>query len=272
LKLKYIYGFRILNSVKPVIIILTVLALMAGLPFASAQGKLCAVYVTGIGCPNCAITDPAVTSGFAADNPDYVVIEYEIYQKNADNYPVADGYFSSYIPQGVRQGVPFLILGTENTYIGRYEVLEAESAIAGMSSNDCPMPDGSSVNFGNLDISSLEGKPNIWTSDRVLVSEGGGAESGLLRDLLFGEDIEAALEGSDYEETEPVPVKLSGSEVNFEHAVQLDGWLFQWNDGNNGSVPVNGGGNGETDASSLYLIAAVIIILIGLVVYLALFR
>jgi hypothetical protein len=255
---------------KSATLILTALALLAGLPFVSAQETVCAVYVTGIGCPNCAVTDPAVTSDFAAANPDYVVIEYEVYQKNADNYPVADGYFSSYIPQGVRQGVPFLILNTGNTYIGRYEVLEAESVITGMTSNKCPLPDGSSVSFSELDINSLEGKPNIWTSDRVLVSEGGGTESALLKELLFG-DVDAVLNGMEYEETGPVPVQLSGSEVAFDNAVRLDGWLFQWNGGDNGSVPVNGG-DGETDASSLYLIAALIIIVTGLVVYLALFR
>ncbi len=262
------------------VIVTMVLVLLATTPPTSAEGKVCAVYITGIGCPNCIVTDPVITSDFTAQNPDYLVIEYEIYHKNFDNYPTADGYFNNYIPQGVGHGVPFLILNANNVYIGRYEVLGAESVIKSMTSNDCPMPDGSSVDFGNLDITTLTGKPNIWARGRVLVSEGGGADNELLKGLLFEEDIAGLLGGLGYEEIEPVPVQLSGSQTNFEHAVQLGGWIFQWNgeglDGNggNGSGDNGGGNNGDAQhAVSFYSVVAILIIIIaGLFVYFKRFR
>jgi hypothetical protein len=251
-----------------------VTAMLALMPFASAEGRVCAVYITGIGCPNCAVTDPEVTSGFTGQNPDCLVIEYEIYQKNADNYPAAEGYFSSYVAPGMPHGVPFLVLGGGSSYVGRFEVLEARSVIGNLSSSGCPMPDGSSVDFGSLDMAALPGKPNIWARERVLVPEGGGGDNGLLRELLFEDDIRGLLGSLGYEEVLPVPVRLSGSQVEFEHAVRLDGWLFQWNDegpdgnGPGGNKPGNGGGNSEENAASLYSIAAVLIIMVaGLLVY-----
>jgi hypothetical protein len=275
LKLKYIYGFRLLNSMKFAAHVATVMVLLALMPLASAEDRICAVYITGIGCPNCGATDPVITSGLTAKNPDYLVIEYEIYHRNADNYPTAEGYFNTYVQAGVQHGVPFLILNTENYYIGRYEVLGAESVIEGMASNGCPMPDGSSVGFGNLDISTLSGKPNVWAMDRVLVSEGGGGGNELLKNLLFEEDIAGLLGDLGYEEVSPVPVQLSGSQAEFEHAVRLDGWVFQWNgEGLNGG-PVNNGGNGSNaqNAASLYSIAAILVIIfIGLIVYFTRFR
>ena len=44
----------------------------------SDNGDICAVYITGIGCPNCAVTDPVVFSEFTANYPNLVIIEYEI--------------------------------------------------------------------------------------------------------------------------------------------------------------------------------------------------
>ena len=259
------------------VLVAMVLVLLAVMPLALAEGKVCAVYITGIGCSNCVVTDPVITSDFTAQNPDYLVIEYEIYHKNFDNYPTADGYFNNYVPQGVMHGVPFLTLNANNVYIGRYEILGAESVIKSMTSNDCPMPDGSSVGFGDLDITTLTGKPNVWARDRVLVSEGGGGDNELLKGLLFEEDIAGLLEGLGYEEIEPVPVQLSGSQVNFEHAVQLDGWIFQWNGkGLNGNGSGDNGGDnnsGAQDAASFYSIVAILIMIIaGLFVYFKRFR
>ncbi len=260
---------------KPIFPLAMMLILLGAIPLASAQVRVCAVYVTGIGCSNCAVTDPVVTSGLTAKNPDYIVIEYEIFHRNADNYMTAEDYFNNYAPSGVPHGVPFLILGDGNSYIGRSEVLGTEGVIVDMISNDCPMPDGSSVEFESLDITALSGEPNIWSKNRVLVSEGGGGDNNLLRDLIFEEDITDLLKGMGYEEVSTVPVQISGSQVNFEHAVRLDGWIFQWNgeglDGNNSG---DNGGNGNAQyAVSLYSVAAVlVIVVVGLFVYFARFR
>lgn len=258
---------------KSALIAAPVIMLLAAVPMASAGETFCSVYVTGIGCPNCAITDPAVISEFTSENPNLLVIEYEIYQKVNENYETSQEYFSSYIPPGVRPGIPLFVLDTENAFIGRYEVLEAADIISGNDSNSCPAPDGSSADFSGLDITTLPGEPTLWSDNRVLVPEEGGGDNELLKQLLFDDDIAGTLKELGYEETDTVPVKLSGGEVSFEHAVQLDGWLFQWNgDGLNSSGNGSGNGNAGNGSNpqevSLYSIAAVVLILIaGLAVY-----
>lgn len=137
--------------------------------FSQAQENyICAVYITGIGCPNCAIIDPVVLSEWTQKYPNLVVIEYEIYKNHEENYPPADKYFKNYIPEGVRPGIPLLILNKENVFLGRFEVLEAENRIKEISENKCPLSEGTSQKFEDLDPNNLSGKPSIWANGEEL--------------------------------------------------------------------------------------------------------
>lgn len=202
---------------------------------------ICLVYITGVGCPNCAITDPVVLSEWTLEYPNLVVIEYEIYKNHEENYPTADEYFENYIPSGVRPGVPFLILDRDSVLLGRFEVLEAEKEIEKLCENPegeqvpyragkFPSSDTSCQEFEDLDINNLPGKPNIWVNGRVLTPVGEKkAHDELLKKLLFEDDISSVLEGLDYTVIIPEPVSFSKGEVNFDNALLIDGWRFQWN-------------------------------------------
>jgi len=191
---------------------------------------ICLVYITGIGCPNCAVTDPAVLLEWTSEYPNLVIIEYEIYKNHEENYPTVDEYFENYIPSGIRPGVPFLILNKENVFLGRFEVLEAEKEIEKLCKNKFPLSDTSCQKFEDLDINNLPGKPNIWANGRILTPIGERkAKNGVLKKLLFESDISSALEELDYEVVSPEPVSLSRKEINFDNALLIGGWRFQWN-------------------------------------------
>lgn len=206
---------------------------------------ICLVYITGIGCPNCVVTDPAVLLEWTSEYPNLVVMEYEIYKNHEENYRTADEYFKNYIPLGVRPGVPFLILDRDNVLLGRFEVLEAEKEIEKLCENKFPLSDTSCQEFEDLDINNLPGKPNIWANGRILIPVGEKkAKNDVLKKLLFESDISSVLEGSDYKIVIPEPISLSGKEVNFDNALLIDDWRFQWN------------GKGLSDVSAANVAAA----------------
>jgi len=191
------------------------------------QNQICAVYITGIGCPNCAITDPALLSEYTASNPNLIIIEYEIYDLRASNQDIANEYFKSYIPN-TRAGIPLIIFNKDQIGLGRFQVLDSKEIIKGLDSNNYPLPDGSSVDFSELDITNLQGKVKIWTKNRVLIS-GNKGDNELLKNLLVTEEIGSLLESTDFKEIDPEPVQISDGQIEFSHAVKVDDWILQWN-------------------------------------------
>ncbi|MCD4666789.1 hypothetical protein K8R47_03190, partial [archaeon] len=175
-------------------------------------------------------TDLSLLIEYTAQYPNLIVIEYEIYHSQASNYETANKYFQSYVFIG-RAGVPFLIFNKDQTAMGRFEVLDSNEIIKTLDSNKCPLEDGSSVDFKDLDITNLNGKVNIWTKNKILISDGSGVGNNeLLKKLLTEEEISSALKEIEFEEIFTNSVYMSGSEIKFEIAVKMDGWTLQWND------------------------------------------
>jgi len=200
---------------------------LSGISAQNNENIICSTYITGIGCPNCAITDPALLSGYTSKYPNLIVIEYEIYNLRASNQDIANQYFKSYIPN-TRAGVPLIIFNKNQTGLGRFQVLDSEEIIKNLDSNDYPLPDGLSIKFNDLDITNLKGKIKIWTQNRVLIS-GNKGNNEILKKLLTTENISSILENIDFEEIEPEPVLISEGQVEFSHAIKIDGWVLEWN-------------------------------------------
>ena len=190
------------------------------------QDVICAVYITGVGCSNCAFTDPVLLTEFTARYPNLVIIEYETYRLSLYNKEIKDAYFRTYLSER-NPGIPFLILKKELFALGRFEVLKAETLIESLSCNAYPLPDGSAVDFEELDITALAGKLNIWTKNRVLIS-GKGGDNRLLKKILTERDILFALKNVEFEKVDPVPVFISRGEIIFEHAIKIGDWRLQW--------------------------------------------
>lgn len=197
---------------------------------------ICAVYFTGVGCSHCAKTDPVVLGDLLDEFPHLVIIEYEIYQQR-ENAPLLSKYHEAY-SSGL--GIPLLIFSAADPLVGDRTILNnVANYLGSREGNPCPLVDGSARRFGELDFSTLPGQPKIWSGERVLIRRpgaGGAVNNELLGKLLAGEDFIPTLRSRAFEEVAPQPVALSGQRVKFEHAVEVDNWLFQWNGGGLGGV------------------------------------
>jgi len=212
--------------------IFTLLAL-SGTVLAQEQ-KVCAVYFTGIGCPHCAKSDPVIFKEFVPRHENFVVIEYEIYQQR-ENAPLLMKYSEEY---NTGMGVPLLIFNKELSIIGDIPIITgAEKHIETLKENGCPLLDGE-VSFDELDFNSLPGSPKIWANERILIKTGSGNETEetekIMKELLFSESPEEVINKYTLSETSPIPVHLSGQDVNFKHAVKVgENWIFQYSYANN---------------------------------------
>ncbi|MCF7874206.1 MAG: hypothetical protein K9M00_05180 [Candidatus Omnitrophica bacterium] len=194
---------------------------------ADSLPSLCAVYLTGIGCSNCAITDPLIFSEIPSEYNNFVVIEYEIYKSAAANQEVSAKYFKNYL-SGTRPGVPFFILNKDTKALGRIQVAKAKELLEKKEINPCSLPLGESKDFKNLDLSSLPGEIKVWYKDRVLISDGKRNDSKKLKELLLSDNPDLIVERNNIKQVEPKKVLISGGKISFKKAVNLDGWLFQW--------------------------------------------
>jgi cytochrome c biogenesis protein CcdA len=215
------------------LVTILLIAILSNILFISAQelqneDNIFAVYITGIGCPNCAYTDPILLSEYTSKYPNLIIAEYEIYNLRASNQEVANEYFESYIPN-TKAGVPLIIFNKENIGLGRFQVIDSNEIIEKTNSNDYPLSNGFSIGFEDLDLTDLKGKVKIWTKNRVLIS-GDGGNNELLKDLLITEKLESSLENINFKEINPEPVQLSNGQIEFSHAVEIDGWVLQWDE------------------------------------------
>jgi cytochrome c biogenesis protein CcdA len=83
--------------------------------------------------------------------------------------------------------------------------------------------------------------PRIWHDDRILIRTGPGGDATVLRGLLSAPDPSAVLARARWTRISPEQVAHPGVKASFQHAVQLDGWIFQWN-----GDDVQGDGNDAT--------------------------
>jgi len=129
------------------------------LPTLAADSQsTCVVYFTGIGCPHCAKVDPVVLEQLPKEYPNLVVVEYEIYQER-ENASLLYQYNEVY---GSGLGIPLAIFGEDNFFAGDIPILKNIRGVIEEGGNPCSLIDGSSVDFEDLDVSNLPGKPIIW--------------------------------------------------------------------------------------------------------------
>jgi len=190
----------------------------------SKEAKTCIVYFTGVGCPHCAKTDPLVIIDLLKDE-DVVVVEYEIYQQQ-NNAPLLFEYDEMY---GSGLGIPLMLISKEKHSAGDSVILKDIENIKRLNNNPCPLANGSYVDFNDLDLVNLPKNPKIWAGNKVLIKTSDKGNNEILKSLITSSDIESVLENVDYNVIEPRPVALSGKEIHFDNAIELDGWLFQWN-------------------------------------------
>jgi len=231
-----------------------------------AQSKICVVYFTGVGCPHCAKTDPVILDELLKENPNLVIIEYEIYQQRENAYLISE-YDSNY-NSGL--GIPLIIFNKDKHIIGDTPILEnIRNEVNNLKENPCPLLNGLNE-FNSINLNDLPGEPKIWTNNKILIFDGGGENNQILHELLTSNNISSVIKNINYEVIEPKPVPLSGRFLYFDNAIKLNGWIFEWNGEKINQIQTNEtnenlSGN-ITNKSNLTLSANILFtILIGLI-------
>ena len=135
-------------------------------PASAGENTVCAVYFTGLGCSHCAKAGPVIEK-LLEKYPNFTVIKYEIYKKR-ENAPLLLRYNENY---GSGLGIPLLIFGKGEFLAGDNPIIrDTEVVLKDKTSNLCSLPDGSRVSFGELDLSSLPGSPEIVGGPRGVVA------------------------------------------------------------------------------------------------------
>jgi len=183
------------------------------------------VYFTGIGCPHCAKTDLVVLEQLPQEYPNLIIFEYEIYQKQ-DNAHLLYQYNQKY-NSGL--GIPLIIFNKNDFLIGDLQITKEIEEKIKTKSNKFPSLQGI-IDFNNLDLSTIPGKPTIWSKERVLIKTNNQQiKNDLLKELLAKENISSTLENIEYEVIEPQKIPLSGKSLTFQNAIKIENWIFQWN-------------------------------------------
>ena len=134
--------------------------------FSVAFSRTCIVYISGIGCPHCAKTDPYIFEIFEKFN--LTIIKYEIYREK-ENAKIAMYYWEKYNIPMYERGVPFIFFDEKNYIVGSYPILEnLEIYSKKFENNECLLLDGKKK-FDEIDFNSLPGKPKIFYNSRILV-------------------------------------------------------------------------------------------------------
>ena len=192
----------------------------------SRENYISGVYFTGIGCRHCARTDSFVLDELPGEYPNLIVLEYEIYDLE-QNAPLFEEYSRVY-DSGF--DVPQVIFNKEQYLSNDISILKnMRDSLDDMYYNPLALIDGSSIDFQELDLLSLPGYPKIWHRNKIAMKMGPEGDSKLLKNLMFEEDLTDVLKGKDYTPIEPEVVGLSGEDIQFDNAILVGDWVFQWN-------------------------------------------
>jgi len=228
-----------MNQKKIFIIIFFLITLFLIPQFSRAQEieedhDFCVVYFTGVGCAHCAKADPIVLMQLPSEYPNLVILEYEIYQ-NKGNASLLYQYDEEY-NSGL--GIPVLIFGEDDRLAGDNPILKnIRKVIEEKKTNHLACSDGSISCFCETNINDLHGFPKIWQQGKILIKDKTSNESllsktesdQLFKKLLKANNVEENLKGIEYEIIAPLKVALSGQNIEFDNALKIGDWIFQWN-------------------------------------------
>ncbi|MBU0636472.1 hypothetical protein KKE06_05590 [Candidatus Micrarchaeota archaeon] len=215
----------------------------------SAENVSCTTYFTGIGCPYCAQADPFLLETALQENPELVIIEYEVYQQS-ENAQLMLEYNTQYASG---TGIPVLIVGINDFFVGPPDITQNIQSIVEKENNPCPLQNGTE-NFEIIDLTSLPKSPKIWRNDRILFPTTKNGNNETLKELVLSDNILETLAQTVHTKTTAQPVLYSGGSVQFENAVIVDGWIFQWNGDPlppNGETPPNGNNGSDTNNGTI---------------------
>ena len=209
----------------------TLITLLSSNSLFASDNLHVATYITGIGCPHCANVAPQLLEDRVNECDDMIIVEYEIY-KQPENSAVIFEFNDSY-NSGL--GIPQIIFNKENILVGDSQInsnidYRCEEAYRGticLSNGEC-------VAWEDLDLNDIILLPRIWSKDRIAIrtSENEISEdiNILVKDFLTVENPGEYLGDQNLDSyISPIKVDISGGSIEFKNALEIDGWILQWN-------------------------------------------
>ena len=215
------------------------------------EEKKFVVSFTGIGCPHCAKVAPVLHKKL--DEGKLILIEYEIY-KNLANAQMLNNYADKY---KLALGIPQILFNKELHESGDTPIINnLDQMITDAVSNEIALQDGSLVTFENINLSDLSRYPNIYAKDRVAIRKSltklTDEQNIQIKNFIYADTIEDAIKDLEGKKAKVVSVSTPGGTLKYENALEINGWLLQWNgeelSGNGGT---DNGNTGEEQSSTV---------------------
>jgi cytochrome c biogenesis protein CcdA len=186
------------------------------------------VYFGGIGCPHCAKVSPVLLK--KVNSGDMIVLEYEIY-KNLGNSQALSEYSDSY---GLSLGIPQVLFDKETYESGDTPILDKlDQMIMDAPADTIFLADGSSVSFEQLDLNDLRRYPTFYAKDRVVIRKSltnlSEEQNTQIKQFISSSTVEQAIENLEGKSKKATRVEYSGGSLQYENALEINGWLLQWN-------------------------------------------
>jgi cytochrome c biogenesis protein CcdA len=191
-------------------------------------GNKYGIYFAGIGCPHCAKVSPQLLK--KVDSGEMIVLEYEIY-KNLGNSQSLSEYSDSY---GLSLGIPQVLFGKDIHESGDTPILDKlDQMILDAPADTIFLADGTSVSFEQLDLNDLRRYPTFYSKDRVAIRKSlsnlSEEQNTQIKQFISATTVEQAIENLDGKKKNATRVEYSGGSLQFENALEINGWLLQWN-------------------------------------------
>jgi len=216
------------------------------------QGNKYAIYFGGIGCPHCARVAPVLQR--KVNEGSLIIIEYEIY-KNLANSQALSEYADSY---SLSLGIPQVLFNNESKESGDTPILgKLDQMIEEAEENTIYLANSKSVSFDELNLNDLKRYPTFYSKDRVAIRESlttlSSEQNRMIKNFISANAIEQAIEGLDGKSRKTERVDYSGGTLTFQNALEINGWLLQWNgesvDGTGTITDSNGTGSSVASVS-----------------------
>lgn len=201
-------------------------------------------YFTGIGCPHCAKVAPVLHEKVDNQN-NLLMIEYEVY-KESSNAKVMYDYSSRY--NTTFSSIPLVLYEPNNYDLGDSPILSNfDTNISKVTLNTVQL-NTKSVSFSDLNLNDFEGKPQLFTPNRVAVKDSNGSitseQNTLIKEFLTTSDLDTFVTTLSGTKVDSLTVEYSGGSEVYTHGVTIGAWRLLWR-GNTEAQIVN-----STDTSN----------------------
>lgn len=217
------------NLVKNIVYLLFFVLLFLPLTKVRAQESSTkyATYIGGIGCPHCSVVSPFLHD--KVNEGGFVMIEYEMY-RNIANAAVLNDFADNY---GTDLGIPLIVFDRENKSAGDTPTINNWDTMYNSAQEGVVvLPDGNSTTWEDLNLNDLKRYPNIYGINRIATRKSittiSQEQNRMIKDFIGIENIEEAIKGLEGKSVNPSRVSYPGGSLTFENAIEINGWLLQW--------------------------------------------